>query len=678
MAKRKEQGGSKARAATARATALEMMSTPSTWVVYVLILAATLFIFGQVRHFQLIDFDDLSYVTDNSRVTSGLSMDNIRWAFTHAYEGNWIPLTWISYMVDYELGGLDGAQYHLTNVVLHIATACLLFWILHALTLARLASAFVALLFAVHPLHVESVSWVAERKDVLSALFWCLTIAAYVRYVRRPSAVAYLLVAAAFVASLMAKPMAVTLPFVLLLLDYWPLRRVSGTQSLTRLVLEKWPFFLLTIASCIITFQAQRAEAVMDFERHPLSARLANVPVAAAGYLLKMIWPTDLAILYPLPKHLPAVQVALSVLVLFAISAGVWFARRRFPYALMGWLWFFGMLIPVIGLVQVGVQAMADRYTYLPLIGVFVVIAWGARDVAARVRRSSLLFGGMTALLLAGCLILTSRQLFYWRTSETLFTHAVAVTQDNDVARINLGVALEQAGKSDDALRHYTEALRINPNSAQAHNNLANLLANSGRRAEAQTHYREALRLKPNAPLAHSNFGTLLVELGQVDEALDQYAEAARLASDDPRPYYLMGKARLRQGQSAEAIARFRDALRRDPNDVQTLAYLARVLAADENSSVRNGPEAVAVAQRANELTGGEQAFLLDTLAMAYAEAGRFNDATATIQKAIDLATAAGDKEAVVDMQPRLRAFQAGKPYRENFTNVPIRSPAPE
>jgi tetratricopeptide (TPR) repeat protein len=372
-----------------------------------------------------------------------------------------------------------------------------------------------------------------------------------------------------------------------------------------------------------------------------------------------------LAIIYPLERHIPGWQIALSVVLLLMISALAWRYRSNRPYLLVGWLWFVGMLVPVIGLVQVGRQAMADRYTYLPLIGVFIAVALGAPDLAARLRMKPSLRAVLAAAVLLVCLGTTWRQLNYWQDSKTLFAHAVAVTKENAVARLNLGVALEQAGETEEALAQYRESLRISPERAQAHNNIANLLAASGKRDEALVHYREALRLNKKAPLAHLNLGTTLLELGRFDEAMHHYAEAARLAPDDPRPHYFMGKARLQQKQSARAVTHFRDALRFDSSDLRALTWLARVLASDENANVRNGAEAVALAERANELIGGTDAFVLDTLAMAYAGAGRFAEAQRTAQEAIEVATKAGANEDVAAVQQRLELYQSGQPYRE-------------
>ncbi len=642
----------------------------------------TLLVYLPVRHHGFVLFDDPDYVTENRTVEAGLTWSGVKWAFSSGHASNWHPVTWLSHMLDCQLFGPNAGAQHLVNVLFHATNSVLLFGVLFRMTGALWPGAFVAALFAWHPLHVESVAWIAERKDVLSTFFGLLVLLMYERYVasskvRSPKSKVFYGAALLFFAmGLMSKPMLVTLPFVLLLLDYWPLNRMSGaaTSNVLRLAREKWPFFLLAAASCVVTFLVQRAEAVLTLDRLPLDLRLENALVSCVSYLLKTFWPADLAVIYPLPKQIPWAQTILAASVLVAISWSLWHVRRQRPFLLVGWLWYLGTLVPVIGLVQVGGQAMADRYTYIPLIGVFIALAYGGANLVARLRFKPVTAAIFAGLLLLGCLVVTNRQLRYWRNSETLFARAVAVTRDNAIARINLGVAFEQQGRRDKALVQYQTALRLDPGRVQVHNNLANLLDGLGQTNEALIHYREALRLKPDAPLAHDNFGMLLVQLGRFDEAMSHYAEAARLDPTDPQPHYLMGKARLRQGHSAEAVAHFRDALRRDGNDVKALTLLARVLASDENPQLRNGPEALALAQRADALTGGQQPFVLDTLAMAFAETGHFNEAQRAVRRAIELSTAAGVKDNVSGMEQRLKLYQSGLPYREAFTNAPPKS----
>ena len=651
----------------------------------------TLLVYLPVRHYGFVIYDDPEYVTDNRTVQAGLTFAGVKWAFDGFHSSNWHPLTWLSHMADNEWFGLDPGPQHLLNVLFHAANAVLLFALLIRMTGRTWPGAFVAGLFAWHPLHVESVAWIAERKDVLSAMFGLLALHAYVRFAQKTPAAdsrrrtfAYFLSLFLFALGLMAKPMLVTLPFVMLLLDYWPLERIpysgapvvrapredlrSIARNAGKLALEKWPFFSVAAASCVITFLAQRSEAIMTFDQRPLSARVANAVVAYVRYLGKTLWPADLSVIYPLPFRTPGIQIASAVVVLAGLSWFVWRQRRNACF-LMGWLWFLGMLVPVIGLVQVGGQAMADRYTYLPLVGVFTAVAYGGADWMARNRWNGVWRAALAAVVLAGCVGATRHQLQYWRDSERLFSHALTVTRDNDIAHLNLGVVLEREGRAEAALEHYLAALRINPARVQVQNNVANLLANMGRREEALVHYREALRLDPEAPLPHENCGTVLVELGRYDEALEQYAEAARLAPEDPRPFYLIGKAWLKQNQSGKAVAAFRQGLRLDPNDVQTLTYLARVLASDSDGRVRNSAEAVTLAVRANELTGGDQPFVLDVLAMAYAEAGQFDQARETTRKAIEIASQTGDSVRTPEMEQRLMLYQSNQPYRAPASN---------
>jgi len=659
-----------------------------------LLALVTVLAYSPVRHATLLVFDDPDYV-QNSHVQAGLTLDGVKWAFTSFYASNWHPLTWLSHMLDASLFGPDAGAQHCVNVLFHAANAVLLFLLLFRMTNKLWPAAFVAALFAWHPLHVESVAWVSERKDVLSTFFGLLTLLAYFRYVaqskikNQKSKIWFVWTLAAFALSLMAKPMLVTLPFVMLLLDFWPLGRFdnlisaqcvqpSNPKLKTRnsrplaLVLEKLPFFALTLASCIVTFFAQRAEAVVSLEQRPFGLRLENALVSYVEYLAKMIWPVHLAIIYPLPDQIPFWQPAAAALILAAISFFAWRMRKTAPYLLIGWLWFLGTLVPVIGLVQVGGQALADRYTYVPLIGVFIAAAYGAVDLATRFHISTTAVSIVAGVVLAASLCVTEYQLRFWQNSEALFSRALAVTKDNAIAHINLGVAVEQkpGDHRAEAEAEYRAAIKIEPHRFQAHANLANLLATKGSRDEAFKEYQEALQLSPKAAATHMNFGMLLADMGRFDAAAREYAEAARLAPDDPRPIYQMGKASLRQGQGAEAVKHFRDALKIQPYDYQTLTWLARVLAADQKDSVRNPTEAVSLAEQANELTGGEQPFVMDTLAIAYAAAGRFKDAQDSEQKAIDQATALGSQKSVPEMQQRLQLFQSGQPYREDFAKA--------
>jgi protein O-mannosyl-transferase len=659
-----------------------------------------------------VNYDDQDYVTENSVVQKGLTWTGIKWAFTTSHASNWHPITWLSHMADCELFGLNPGAHHLVNVLFHTANAVLLLVLLLRLTGELWPSLFVAALFAWHPLHVESVAWISERKDVLSTFFALLTLLAYTRYaqcvtsdrwqvartekvapapapsrVTRHVSLFYGLALIFFALGLMSKPMLVTLPFVMLLLDYWPLGRISDSKNapapasqlstLNHLLFEKWPFFLLATVSCVVTFlvQSQRSgDAVASLELVPLHYRFCNALVSYGLYLLKMVWPVGLAVFYPLPDHLTWILMAAttSAVVLVIISSFVWRAGRARAYLPVGWLWFLGTLVPVIGLVQVGGAALADRYTYIPSIGVFVAVTFGVCDLADRFQFPKKAIATAAALILATCLILTENQLRYWHDSETLFAHALAVTKNNHVAHVNLGVALEQKGKLNEALAEYRAAEQLAPELYHIHNNLGNLLDNLGHPNNALTEYRWAVLLNPRLPSLHNGAGIVLAELGRFDEAMGQFKEAARLDPTYPWAHFEIGKMRLKQGRDAEAIDEFRAALRIDPNNFQILAYTAHVLAADENPQIRDGQTALVLAVKAKFLTGEAQPFVLDALGMACAETGDFINAQEVTQRAIDLATAAKMKK-LEPLQQRLQLYKNHQPWRESFlfTNTP-------
>jgi len=633
----------------------------------------TLMIYLPARQHGFSVYDDGDYISQNRMVQNGLTWAGFKWAFTTYWASNWHPLTWLSHMADCQWFGLDAGAHHLVNVLFHAGNAVLLFLLLCRLTGMTWAAAMVAALFAWHPLRVESVAWAAERKDVLSCFFELLSLSSYVRYAQKKPGRDFYLALVFFALALLAKPMPVTLPFLLLVLDWWPLQRLANVASLAgkwaRLAGEKWPFFALAAVSCGMTFFAQRSAAVLSFEQYPLSLRLGNAVLAYAGYLLKILWPVDLAVIYPLPRRLSWPLVMAVGAGLTGVSWIVWRIRRGRPYWLAGWLWYLGTLVPVIGLVQVGKQAMADRYSYFPCIGIFLAAVLAGKELATRfrVKWQPLLAGA--GLILAVNLWFTARQLNYWRDDVSLFSHAVAVTADNPGAQINLGLALEQEGQRDAALIHYREALRLAPDSVEAHNNLANILNDEGQTREALDHYQAALRLDQTVPLTHCNLGTLLVKLGRFDEAMQLYQAAQRLQPEDPHVHYLMGKAWLGKGRTSEAIGQFRQALRLDGNDFQSLTFLARILAADENPVNRDGNAAVELAERANTLTGGTQPFILDVLAMAYAESGRTNEAQRVELKAQELAEAGETPALAANIRRHLQLFQAGQSCHEVFTN---------
>jgi len=512
----------------------------------------TLATFWQVQNHEFVIYDDYEYITGNSHAQAGLTFDGIVWAFTTTHVSNWHPLTWLSHMLDCHLYGLNPKGHHFNNVLLHIASTLLLFLVLERMTGALWRSSFVAALFALHPLHVESVAWVASRKDVLSTFFWMLTVLAYVRYVEQPGLNRYLLVLLFFALGLMSKPMLVTLPFVLLLLDYWPLGRFQFGQSVgdsnpktqeavnlryhrwigLHLIWEKVPFFVFAAVSSLVTLQSQLGSTA-SFEVLPLRFRIANALVSYASYIGKMLWPHHLTVLYPHPiDTLPMWQVVGACILLMCISFLVIRQAQQRPYLVVGWLWYLGTLVPVIGLVQVGVQAMADRYTYVPLIGLFMLIVWAGPDLMAKWRHLRIALTVSAGILLSALMISSWIQVQYWKNSIMLFNHALDVTSHNYIAHFHLGNALTQQGKLKLAITHYSEALRIKPDYAHAHNNLGNALAEQGKLNLAITHYSEALRIKPDYAHAHYDLGNALAEQGKLNLAITHYSEALRINPD--------------------------------------------------------------------------------------------------------------------------------------------------
>ena len=659
------------------------MSRPR--IVGLLLAFITLLVYLPAAHHTFVMYDDGDYITENLVVQNGLTWAGFKWAFTTWHAANWHPLTWISHMVDCQWFGLNAGGHHLVSALFHAANAALLLVLLLRLTGAFWASAFVAALFAWHPMHVESVAWASERKDVLSTFFEMLALLAYARYAglskgeSPKSKVFYALALVMFACALMSKPMPVTLPFVMLLLDYWPLQRFKVQEGsgfkVQNLILEKIPFFLLSAASCAVTYISQRTTAVVSLKGMSLHLRLENMLVSYGRYLLKLFWPENLAVIYPLSSRFPWWQLTLAAAALVLTSWFAWRERRRFAYLPVGWFWFLGTLVPVIGLVQVGSQALADRYSYFPSIGIFIAVAFGARDLAERFQFSKIIIAVTAASILAACLVLTEKQLSYWRNDESLFRHAVVATGDNEIAYGNLGAALERQGRYKEAVAEYREALRIYPKNSDTHNNLASILDSLGDTNAALAEYQEAIRLDPKSIAPRDNLGTFFIETGRLDDAMKQYTEAARLEPKDAHPYYLMGKLLLREGRDGEAIQQFRRAAQFAPDDFQMLTYMARVLASDENAQARNGNTAYMLASKANALTDGVQPAMLDTIAMAYAELGRFDDAQQAVGDAIGLAGKYKLNDDVAAMTARLQLYRNRQPCRESYTNAALELP---
>jgi len=557
--------------------------THSQYLIAAILLAVTFVAFYQTLGHDFIRFyDDDEYVVKNPMVSAGLTKEGIVWAFTKSHSANWHPLTWMSHMLDCRLYKLNPMGHHLTSLLFHIANVLLLFWVLTLMTRSLWRSGFVAALFAIHPLHVESVAWVAERKDVLSTFFWILTMLAYVWYVRRPGIGRYLLVALAFVMGLMSKPMLVTLPFALLLLDYWPLGRLRSGNA-RKAVLEKAPLWGLSIASSIITYAVQqKAGAVAMLGQFPVAVRIGNALVAYVGYIVKMLWPSGLAFYYPRSGNpLAAWQVVGAIIVLVCISVFVIRAARKRPYLAMGWLWYLGTLIPVIGLIQVGSHAMADRYTYVPLIGLFIIVAWGVPEFLARRKpKEAPLLAILAVIVIVVLTVCTWIQVGYWKDGVTLYEHALACTTNNAMTHNNLGNVLFEQNEFAKAAEHFSAALEIDPKMAEARNNLGNALVKMGRVEEGIAQYREALRLMPNDTQAHFNLGIVFSNQGKLDEAIAEYTEALRLKPDNPGGYNNLGNVYARLGRFDDAIAHYREVIRLQPNSPDTYNNMGNALAA--------------------------------------------------------------------------------------------------
>jgi protein O-mannosyl-transferase len=607
-------------------------------------------VYLKVQKYDFVGYDDELYVTQNHYVQKGISLEGIKWAFTTFHSANWHPLTWLSHMLDCELYGLNPAGHHWTNVELHIANTVLLFILLFMMTGALWQSAFAAALFAVHPLHVESVAWISERKDVLSTFFGLLSMAAYYGYVKKSSAQYYLLAIVLFSLGLMAKPMLVTLPFVLLLLDFWPLKRIQlpGDSQLKsekpvedairrncRIILEKIPLFVLAAGSCIVTFFAQKSEgAVLPIAALPLKYRIENAVVSYVKYVFKAIWPQKLAVFYPHPGNtLPSWQIAGAALLIVIACYGAILAAKKSPYILVGLLWYLGTLVPVIGLVQVGDQAMADRYTYIPLVGIFIIVSWGAWDLLnARLRgrrsevgdpvfalrampgkqRSEILSGvsgffkkrrsqkiylGISAaIILVALASKTFLQLNTWKNGITLFEHAVSVTRDNYQAENNLGTAY--ASKDlDKAVFHYKAALKINPRDAMALYNLGTIYEKKGQLDRAISYYLKALRINPDCAGALNNLGMAFYDKGNYDRAALFFKSALKTKSKHADARINLANVLFLQSKPDEAILQYQKIIQTDPENADALYNLACVLASQNkiNEAVHHYNEALRI-----------------------------------------------------------------------------------
>ncbi len=537
-------------------------------------------------------------------------------------------------MLDCQLYGLKAGWHHFTNVLLHTLAAILLFLALQQMTEAAWRSAFVAAIFAIHPLRVESVAWIAERKDVLSGVFFMLTLLAYVYYVRLPRVGRYLVVVFAFACGLMSKPMLVTLPFVLLLLDYWPLARIKGQYG--KRVLEKIPLIALSAVSSVITFLVQKG-AVGRAEDLPILERINNAIVSYVLYIWQMLWPMNLAVFYPHPENrLPLREIVSCLFVLICITALAIALRKQRPYLIAGWLWYLGMLVPVIGLVQVGWQGRADRYTYLPQIGLYIAATWGVADLTALYRHQRTILSTAAILIIGSLSLCAWVQTTYWRDSETLFRHALAVTANNDVAKNNLGIVFLGQGKVDEAISLLQAAVALRPDNSPAHENLAKALLQKGRVSEAIIHYRKLLELQPDNIEVHNIVGTVLTQQGRVREGVEEW-------------------------QKVLAI---------QPDNGNAMSNLAWVFATSPDDSLRDGAQAVQLAEQALHISVRRIPLLFRTLAAAYAESGRFSEAIQTAQQGFELANAQGNSGLATELQGNISLYQERQPLRDpSLTN---------
>lgn len=537
--------------------------------------------YESARTLKFISIDDPMYVITNPHVKSGLSWEGVQWALTASRSANWHPLTWISHQADWQLFGSHPAGHHLVSLALHVINTILLLIVFWKMTGSIWKSAFVAAVFGLHPLRVESVAWIAERKDVLSGLFWMLTMLAYARYAERPRRLRYLAVAAALALGLMSKPMLVSLPLALLLLDLWPLGRSAKPGGWPRLVREKWPLFALAAASCVVTFIVQRhGGAVRTVEQYPLGERVCNALVSYLTYMWKMIWPADLAILYPHPENtLPIWLVALSGIVLAGITYAAILARRTRPYVTVGWFWYLITLAPVIGIVQVGQQAMADRYAYIPLIGLSVIVAWGLPELLRSVRRRNSLLAAGAAVVLVSLAIATWTQVGHWRNSIVLLRHAVKVTSGAPLVRYCLGDAFKDARRYNEALAEFDKALAVDPHLTPARLGAATALEITGRRGEAQKRLWEAVRFDSNSAIAHNSLGQMLLQERRFDDAIRQFQTAIRLEPGHAQADYNLGVALFQRGDLQAARAHLETAVRIDPDLSQAHCWLGIVLA---------------------------------------------------------------------------------------------------
>jgi len=673
----------------------------SFWICLALAIA-TAAVYCQVCSFDFVNYDDMQYIYKNPNIQTGITGQSIKWAITAGYAANWHPLTWLSHITDWRIFGKNAGGHHLTNLIFHIANTLLLFIVLKRMTSALWQSAFVAALFALHPMHVESVAWVSERKDVLSIFFWMLTMWAYQRYVKQPGVTRYIMVVLTFALGLTAKPMLVTLPFVLLLLDYWPLERF-GRRTVFYLIREKIPLFVLSAASSITTFLVQRSwGAVLTASESPMRFRVSNALIAYVRYIGKMIWPSHLDVFYPHYYYkLSNFRALGSLLLLLIISILVFRFAAKHRYLLTGWLWYLGTLLPVIGLVQVGSQSMADRYSYITLTGLFIIVAWGVPEMLVNWRYKKRALTISSLLVVSAISVCTYFQAGYWRNSIALFQHSLDLSQNNHIAHLHMGKALCESGKPDEGvkeyrkflqmwpndasvisdlgielikqgrldegIREYKRYLQIKPNDSNMFNDIGVALCQQGKLDEAVEYITKSLQIKPDFAAAHNNLAYTLALQGNLDKAVIHYKEALRLDPNYTLAHYHFGRILERMGKINQAIGHFEEAMRLKPDWDEPVNVLAWYFAVNKENEFYNPDEAVRLAQRACELTSYQKPDFLDTLAVAYAAKGDFGKAIETLEKALTLCRSGQQESLKKELESRLALFKAGKPYVETW-----------
>ena len=560
---------------------IDLSQSKQKIIIYVILTAMTLAIYWQVHQFDFVNIDDNLYVQENSHITSGITLENIRWAFGNRYGDLWNPLVWLSLMADYELYGLNAGGYHVTNLIFHILSALLLFWLFHRMTGTLWRSAFVAAFFALHPLHVESVAWVSERKDVLSAFFWMLTLCFYVVYTEKQSVRRYLLVVFSFVLALLSKPMVVTLPVIMILLDYWPLKRFENQNRLSDTIVwqlkEKLPFFALSaVMIFLLLYSPYQQEAI--FKPFSLIARLANAPVAFVTYLVKTFWPHNMAVFYPFPSYIPAWKVLTASVLIVFVSVFVIVKSKRHPYLLVGWGWFFIAIAPVIGIIQISLTApyaMADRYHYLPSIGIGVILSWSVPNIFKNKNIRKMVLFPTSIVLLAILSTLTWKQCGYWENSFKLWDHALKVTKNNFMAHGNLGVALFTEGKTNEALVHFNHALKLKPDHILLYNNRGGVYAELGQYQKAFEDFNKTINQRPDYAGSYNCRAVVYSKIGQYQKAIEDFNMSILLKPDNAYTYNARGTVYTKLGQYQPAMNDFNKSLMLNNDYVEAYINLA-------------------------------------------------------------------------------------------------------